>query len=166
MNPIVALAVLLLPFLAPNARAQDAEHTAWIRTSTRSAMVTFASTGAPGLRKSIEGCYAGADKKADFKAFFLEAERCTAMDHLGRIVFMDQKIALLESGRTINDSFFNPVAQQKRVDGFWNNRQMSEAEKSELIEKIYAVVYDESHRAPAPTTPPARAKAPTKSPAP
>lgn len=149
MNPPLALAVFLLPFFAPAAQAQDAEHTAWIRASTRSAIATFAASGATGLRKTVENCYAGADKKGDFKSFFLEAERCTAMDHLGRIVFMDQKIGLQDSGRPVNDSFFNPVAQQKRLNSFWNERQMTEKEKDDLTEKIYAVVFDESRNASA-----------------
>jgi hypothetical protein len=134
-------ACLLLAF---SCRAQDAEHEAWIRTSTRSAIALFASSGAPGLRKQVETCYSSADKKSDFKSFFLEAERCTAQDQLGAIVLMAQKTAHERPGHPINDSFFNPIALQARVDSFWSNRDMNEADKKELIEKIFAVVRDEA----------------------
>ena len=168
MRPTALLLALLPAFCALNAQAQDAEHEAWIRESTRSAIRIFAASGAPGLRKNIEACYAGADKKPDFNSFFLEAERCTAQDQLGTIIFLAQKTAQERPGRPINDSFFNPIAHQSRVDAFWSNRQMNEADKKSLIEKIFAVVYNEAGKSapasrPAPASP--TASAPPDSPA-
>ena len=148
----------LLVACITHAHAQSPAHEQWIRTSTQKAMSLFLSQGIPALQASVQTCYQGADRQGNVDAFILEAERCTAEDHLGLILFTAEKKRIEKSGKTFNHAFFNQAAHDARLKKFWQKRGMGEIEQKRLVDRIFAITYNEflkpSTGLPAPQTTP------------
>ncbi len=133
----------LLVVLVTHAQAQSPAHEQWIRTSTQKALGLFLSQGIPALQASVQACYRGADRQANVDAFILEAERCTAEDHLGLILYTAEKKRIEKAGQTFNHAFFNQAAHDARLKKFWQNRGMGETEQKRLVDRIFTITYNE-----------------------
>jgi len=139
----VLLPALLMTVFVTHAHAQSPAHEQWIRTSTNKAMALFLSQGINALQSSVESCYPAADKQVNVDAFILQAERCTAEDHLGLILFTAEKKRLGTAGKTFEHAFFNQAAHDARLKKFWQKRGMGELEQKRLVDRIFAITYEE-----------------------
>ncbi|MDO9406107.1 MAG: hypothetical protein Q7T87_18925 [Polaromonas sp.] len=154
MNSMPRIAALLfglaaLLITAPDAaNAQGAEHDKWIRQSARSALDTFLAGGAPALQRQVEACYRQSELKPDAKAFFKEAEGCTAQDQLGLLAYSAEVRRQQKQGTVSEqkDAFFHLFAHRARVEKFWVSRRMNAANQKKMTDTIMAIVYDEFTR--------------------
>ncbi|MEO6017394.1 MAG: hypothetical protein ABIP46_09060 [Polaromonas sp.] len=146
---IASLVVLTAFCTAVHAQKPGAEPR--IRAQTSKALDLFFDSGATGLQKTIESCYATAqalaDRERDPEASVereLSNERCVALDHLGLILFVTQK-RMMETRfkKTFDDPFFNPQANEKRVAEYLELQKFDEIKKKKFSEFVFGVVYDQ-----------------------